>query len=769
MNQAFVDVVSQFSRTLHSIDVALISHCDASERQILVSGRVTLSSGQVSDGLEIDWQAGRWFATRRRLPMEGLDALLASLRDGKFEENLMPGGMEVFLDADSSDPLKINEIFKADETAVAAGFEPNSLPTWRVRAANPMQIDNDELRFLTKSLAAHHQFHDLEDLCEKLVLRDTAQALGQTRLLQVELQLPFAVAKSVVKDKDFEFKLIVAAEVEASDLRLKVKTDTREQDVLSPASTEANGTVRLVGFKWKTANSSQTVNYKLIFDNEVIIDSSASSFSSLSSDNGIFGDASYDADLDTVGEASSEGETAAGSGVILDAKLDGGAYADIWTATDRFGRPVVVKFVRPSMAAESDAMAHAVALARATHPNVVTLYAVERIHNPDRGLLEDGIVMEFLEGLTLKKRLNKVFSVDEASAYTMQLLDGIEHIHKSGLAHGDLHVSNIMITTFGLKIIDILYRDTLDIIGTTSRENRLSRDLRDATDHIRCILEKSDFPPTCCMTFMATLGTSVGSVEQIRQALSSTLDEVEGVEEKGSELAGPSIVETVNDMIDIQSGDEVGSTSHVVSTPVSPVVWKTPNRAYSFLKFSPTPPLPSMTQRRVLDILRSNKTRVPYIGHQSSFTYSYSKFGGTQFAVCKDSSGECFTEEVSILQTNGQLLLLDGGFLAGTDGQICWDARDLEKRFRHWIAKSLEFYSLCFNSPRLCVVAGLVGIEKTTLVLPNQWSRKVSHPAYVNEVGYQWGLDEYRSCEEELRAFFGLVWEHYGAKRPEEQ
>ncbi len=79
-------------------------------------------------------------------------------------------------------------------------------------------------------------------------------------------------------------------------------------------------------------------------------------------------------------------------------------------------------------------------LARGSHPNVVTLFDAD---------LEAGspyLVMEFIEGQTLRAILKKrgKLPLDETLVVAGGLLDGLAHLHDSGIAHRDLKPENIL-------------------------------------------------------------------------------------------------------------------------------------------------------------------------------------------------------------------------------------------------------------------------------------------------------------------------------------
>jgi len=160
----------------------------------------------------------------------------------------------------------------------------------------------------------------------------------------------------------------------------------------------------------------------------------------------------------------------------------------VWKAIDELGRTVAVKIVRESAAVKSSALDHAKALARTSHPNVVSVISLETVEDPDSGERMDAIVMEFLEGVTLETLLQgPKFSVDEARRIGAAIAGAITHIHEQGMEHGDLHETNVMITAGTVKVIDILYTDSLAKLSSRSQAQRLRRDranLRLTLQHI---------------------------------------------------------------------------------------------------------------------------------------------------------------------------------------------------------------------------------------------------------------------------------------------
>lgn len=94
---------------------------------------------------------------------------------------------------------------------------------------------------------------------------------------------------------------------------------------------------------------------------------------------------------------------------------------------------------------------------RLQHPGVAQAIGMEMVER-----LGECIVMEWIEGSTLKKWLESDTTSSDRKHVASQLLDAVEHIHAHGIAHRDLKPSNIMITSNGrnVKIIDFGLADT---------------------------------------------------------------------------------------------------------------------------------------------------------------------------------------------------------------------------------------------------------------------------------------------------------------------
>ena len=202
----------------------------------------------------------------------------------------------------------------------------------------------------------------------------------------------------------------------------------------------------------------------------------------------------------------------------------------MWKATDDLGRDVAVKIVRASAAVTSSALAHARALARTSHPNIVSILSLERVTDPSTRTKVDGIVMELLEGTTLAQRLQgKRLSIREARTIGAAIASGIAHIHEQGMEHGDLHDGNIMIGERAIKVIDILYTDSLANLSSGTRNARLRRDCTSLKLVLQHLIAHSELP-TADATKFNTLTHENPTALDIREAFLKIVDQ-EGLTE----------------------------------------------------------------------------------------------------------------------------------------------------------------------------------------------------------------------------------------------
>ena len=130
----------------------------------------------------------------------------------------------------------------------------------------------------------------------------------------------------------------------------------------------------------------------------------------------------------------------------IEKEIGRGGMGRVYRARDtRLGRTVALKMLPAELTHDAELRRRLAQEARAAsalnHPGIATVYDY---------LEADGecfIVFEYVEGVTLRERLNRQrFPTDEVLELAIQLADAVAAAHDRGVVHRDLKPENIMLT-----------------------------------------------------------------------------------------------------------------------------------------------------------------------------------------------------------------------------------------------------------------------------------------------------------------------------------
>ncbi len=133
-----------------------------------------------------------------------------------------------------------------------------------------------------------------------------------------------------------------------------------------------------------------------------------------------------------------------------------GGMAVVYKAHDNVeDRTVAIKILKDEFVSNDEFIRRfkneSKAIAVLSHPNIV------KVHDVSFGDLIQYIVMEYIDGITLKEYIEHQGSLlwKDAVNFTIQILKGLQHAHDKGIVHRDVKPQNIMVLRDGtIKVTD---------------------------------------------------------------------------------------------------------------------------------------------------------------------------------------------------------------------------------------------------------------------------------------------------------------------------
>lgn len=147
--------------------------------------------------------------------------------------------------------------------------------------------------------------------------------------------------------------------------------------------------------------------------------------------------------------------------------IGAGGMGEVYLAQDEtLKRKVALKAIRADHRLNPTTRARfireAQVLSQLDHPNICRVY--DYIETPDT----DWIVLELIEGQTLRTAMHRALSLQQKLAIATQIADVLVATHAAGVVHRDLKPGNVMLTPSGdVKVLDF------GLSATVSRRDRL--------------------------------------------------------------------------------------------------------------------------------------------------------------------------------------------------------------------------------------------------------------------------------------------------------
>jgi len=198
--------------------------------------------------------------------------------------------------------------------------------------------------------------------------------------------------------------------------------------------------------------------------------------------------------------------------------LGRGGMAEVRRAQDlTLGRPVAVKMLSAQLAGDpvfrSRFRREAQAAASLSHPTIVAVFDTGEQSDPDTGLSVPYIVMELVEGRTLRAVMTGGHQLPHKRALEVAqgVLEALSHSHDAGIIHRDIKPANVMLTPSGdVKVMDFgiarAVADTSSNLTQTAAVIGTAQYLSPEQARGEAVDQRSDVYSTGCLLYEMLVG-----------------------------------------------------------------------------------------------------------------------------------------------------------------------------------------------------------------------------------------------------------------------
>ena len=145
--------------------------------------------------------------------------------------------------------------------------------------------------------------------------------------------------------------------------------------------------------------------------------------------------------------------------------IGAGGMGEVYRAHDtKLGRDVAIKVLPEAFACDPERLSRfqreAKMLAALNHPNIATIYGLERSNGTSY------LVMELVSGETLAERVKRegALPIEKVLAICKQIAEALETAHQKGIIHRDLKPANVKVTAEGkVKVLDFGLAKTFSV------------------------------------------------------------------------------------------------------------------------------------------------------------------------------------------------------------------------------------------------------------------------------------------------------------------